>query len=90
MRTETKNGQPNPLQRVDRLYDDLVAHYDNAIDAEIRAASKLLIVALEKLQRHGGPGWENLVDEYLALIKEDPEKFKRIIDCQRYPGRPQV
>lgn len=89
MQDETEHCQDNPLQKVDQLYEELVSHYDQAQDAEIRAASKLLIVALEKIQRFGGPDWEHLVTEYLTLIKENPQKFERIVKCQRYPGRPQ-
>ena len=86
---DTQRDEANPLQRVDRFYDELVSHYGDVQDREIRAASKLLLVALEKFRRHGGPGWKKLVDEYLALMDKDPDKFDRIIMCQRYPGIPQ-
>lgn len=86
---DTNGGEANPLQSVDRFYAELVSHYGNAEDREIRAAAKLLLVALEKFRSHGGPGWRRLVDEYLALLDEDPEKYDRIIKCQRYPGRSQ-
>jgi hypothetical protein len=61
----------------------------DAEDREIRAAAKFLLVALESFRRHGGPSWRRLVEEYLTLVDENPEKFDRIIKCQRYPGRPQ-
>ncbi len=85
----SQKDAPNPLQQVDRLYEQLVSHYGDAADREIRAASKLLLVALEKFQQHGGPAWINLVEEYVALLEKNPNKFKRIIKCQRYPGMPQ-
>ena len=86
---DTKKDEANPLQKVDRFYAELVAHYGDAEDREIRAAAKLLLVALESFRRHGGAGWRRLVDEYLVLLDQDPDKFDRIIKCQRYPGRPQ-
>ncbi len=66
----SQKDAPNPLQQMDRLYEQLVSHYGDATDREIRAASKLLLVALEKFQQHGGPGWINLVEEY-ALEETD-------------------
>ncbi|BBO82166.1 hypothetical protein [Desulfosarcina ovata] len=89
MQNEADCCQANPLQKVDQLYAELVSHYDNAKDGEIRAAAKLLIVALEKLQHHGGPDWMCLVNEYIALINDNPRKFDRIIRSQRYPGTSQ-
>lgn len=89
MHDETDACQENPLQQVDHLYSQLVAHYGDGEDGRIRAASKLLIVALEKFKRHGGPDWLRLVNEYLALAVENPGKFDRIIRCQRHPGKPQ-
>ena len=86
---DQQQGEDNPLQKVDRFYAELVSHYGDADDREIRAAAKLLLVALESFRRHGGPGWRRLVEEYLTLMDENPEKFDRVIRCQRYPGRPQ-
>ena len=43
--TDTRQDEANPLQRVDRCYEELVFHYGNARDREIRAASKFLLVA---------------------------------------------
>ena len=86
---DSQKDEDNPLQKVDRFYAELVSHYGDAHDREIRAAAKLLLVALESFQRHGGPGWRRLVHEYLTLMDENPEKFDRVIKCQRYPGRPQ-
>lgn len=88
MHEETGDYQSNPLQQVDQLYSQLVAHYGDGEDARIRAASKLLIVALEKFKCHGGPDWVRLVHEYLSLAAENPGKFDRIIRCQRHPGKP--
>ena len=38
-----------PLEKVEALYDELVAHYGAGEDKEIRAAAKLLLVALAKV-----------------------------------------
>lgn len=86
---DPQKDEANPLQQVDRFYAELVSNYGDADDREIRVAAKLLLVALESFRCHGGPGWRKLVDEYLTLVDENPEKFDRIIKCQRYPGRPQ-
>ena len=88
MRDKEKSCPANPLQMVDCLYGELVSHYNGAEDSEIRAASKLLIVALEKFKCHGGPQWRRLVAAYFDLINEEPEKFERIIRCQRHAGKP--
>lgn len=73
----------NPLQRVDQLYEELVAHYGDAEDRNIRAAAKLLLVALEKFQLHAGPDWVKLVNEYLCLVADNPQKARRVMNCQR-------
>ncbi|GAB6906837.1 hypothetical protein DESC_940028 [Desulfosarcina cetonica] len=90
MHEETGDCQANPLQQVDQLYSQLVAHYGDVENARIRAASKLLIVALEKFKCHGGPDWLRLINEYLALAVEDPGKFDRIIRYQRNSGKPRT
>jgi hypothetical protein len=72
-----------PLERTEALYRELTAGYGEGDDAEMRAAAKLLMVALLKLKEHGGPGWQGLVDEYLIMLKNDPERFQRMLDANR-------
>jgi hypothetical protein len=72
-----------PLKKVELLYDELVAHYESGQDREIRAASKLLLVALDKFRQHGGTHWPALLDEYVTLAKENPAKFTKVIESQR-------
>lgn len=72
-----------PLERVERLYDDLVAHYHEGDQRELRAAVKLLLVALDRLRRHGGPGWDELLDEYVQAAKHDPERLRRMLEGNR-------
>lgn len=72
-----------PLERVDVLYRELVAHYGEAEDAEVRAAVKLLLVAIDGLKRHGGTGWAGLVYDYLAIAERDPDRFARILRANR-------
>jgi len=72
-----------PVERVDLLYRELVAHYHEAPDAEVRAAVKLLLVAVDGLKRHGGSDWARLVYEYLAIAERDPERFERILRGNR-------
>jgi hypothetical protein len=45
-----------PLEKVEALYQELVAWYGEGSDREIRAASKLLMVALLKLESTGDSG----------------------------------
>jgi len=67
---ETENKDPmmeNPLRKVEAFYDELLAHYGPGEDREIRAAAKLLLVALDKFRRHGGQDWMSLVTEYITI-----------------------
>jgi hypothetical protein len=75
-----------PLEKIELLYDELVAHYDSGQDREIRAAAKLLLVALDKFRQHGGTHWTTLLDEYVNMAKENPEKFTKTIESQRGSG----
>jgi hypothetical protein len=78
-----------PLERVEILYRELVEHYHEAEDAELRAAAKLLMVAIAELKRHGGPGWQGLLDEYVQIAREDPARFDRMLQGNRSnPSRP--
>ena len=75
-----------PLEKVEALYEELVAHYGEGEDREIRSAAKLLLVALAKFKEHGGPRGIAVVDEYLDLLKHDLDKFERIISSNRSEG----
>lgn len=72
-----------PLERAEALYGELVAHYCGAPDAEMRAAAKLLLVAIAELKRHGGADFRRIVYEYVALAERDPERFERILRASR-------
>jgi hypothetical protein len=75
--------QMTPLERVEALYEELLAWYCEGSDRETRAASKLLMVALLELKEHGGFGWEGLVEDYLLMLKNDPERYARMLDANR-------
>lgn len=77
--------EPNmtPLERAEAVFHELVAHYGAAEDRELRAAAKLLLVALDKFRVHGGADWSALLDEYVDLAKRDPERFQRILHGNR-------
>jgi len=72
-----------PLEKTELFFDELVAHYGEGEDREIRAAAKLMLVALAKFKEHCGPRGIDLADEYLNLLKYDPEKFERIMQSNR-------
>ncbi|MGD9298318.1 hypothetical protein [Thiohalocapsa sp.] len=71
--------QPSPTERVEQLFEELTAHYGDGDDRELRAAAKLLLVALDKLRAHGGRDWARLLDEYVDIVKHDPERFTRML-----------
>mgnify|MGYP001557106477 CR=1 FL=1 len=77
------SDEMTPLERVEALYQELVDWYGEGSDRELRAASKLLMVALLKLQQHGGIGWQGIVEEYLLLLKNDPQRYQQILDANR-------
>jgi hypothetical protein len=68
---------------VEAFYDELLAHYGPGKDREVRAAAKLLLVALDKFRQHGGQNWMSLVSEYITMIREHPDKFDLMMKCQR-------
>ncbi len=72
-----------PLDKVEVLYRDLVHGYGEGTDREVRAASKLLMVALAELKEHAGPQWHGLVQEYLSILENEPEKFERMLSANR-------
>jgi hypothetical protein len=71
----------SPTDRVDALYRELVAHYGNGDDRELRAAAKMLLVALAKFRAHGGVRWASLLDEYVDIAKHDPERLQRLLEA---------
>lgn len=75
--------QKPPIEQVEALYDELVRHYGAGEQREIRAAAKILLVALAKFRDHGGPQWEALLDEYVDILKRDPKRFQRMLDSNR-------
>lgn len=66
-----------PLEEVEALCQRLVAHYGDGEDREVRAAAKLLRVAFDRMQRHGGPNWPRLVGEFHDTERHEPDKFGR-------------
>lgn len=77
------NHAKTPLEKVEDLYKELVNWYGEGDDREIRAASKLLMVALVEFEKHGGPGWRGLVENYIWKLTNDPEKFARLLESNR-------
>jgi hypothetical protein len=69
----------SPTDRVEALFHELVAHYGAGDDRELRAAAKLLLVALAKFRAHGGEHWHTLLDEYVNIVKRDPVRFERML-----------
>lgn len=72
-----------PLEKIEVLYKELTSWYGDADKKELRVAAKLLIVALEKFSIHAGADWHSLVMEYVDILKNDPEKFERILESNR-------
>jgi hypothetical protein len=79
----TKETEQTPLEKVEDLYEQLVAWYGEGKDREIRAASKLLMISLLKLKEHGGFGWQGLVEDYILMLKNDPERYRKVLDANR-------
>lgn len=77
----------SPLEKVEALYEELVHGYGEGKDREVRAASKLLMVALLKLQEHGGFGWQGVIEEYLLMLKNDPDRYQRMLEANRGKGK---
>lgn len=72
-----------PMERAEQLYAELVLHYGEGDRRELRAAAKLLLVALTKFREHGGAHWPALLDEYVHALKHDPAKFERMLESNR-------
>ena len=72
----------SPLERTETLYEKLVTWYEDGEKREVRAATKLLMVALDKLHDHAGSDWEALVRSYIDILAHDPVHFQRMLDAQ--------
>ncbi|HSO81499.1 hypothetical protein [Thiocapsa sp.] len=83
----TETDRRTPLEKVEALYEELVEWYEEGSDRELRAASKLLLIGLLKLKAHGGFGWQGLVEDYVLMLKQDPERFARILEANRGEGK---
>ncbi len=81
------SDRKTPLEKVEALYEELVDWYGEGSDREMRAASKLLMIALLKLKAHGGFGWPGLVEDYVLMLKQDPERYARILQANRGEGK---
>lgn len=69
----------SPTERVDALFLDLCKHYEGGEDKEVRAAAKLLLVALARLREHGGVHWDVTLDAYVKIAKKRPDKLASIL-----------
>ena len=69
----------SPTERAEALYLDLCKHYEGGEDKEVRAAAKLLLVALSHLREHGGPNWDVTLDAYVKIAKTRPDKLASIL-----------
>ena len=72
-----------PLEKTEALYEELVAWYGDGDNKELRAASKLLMVALDKLHEYSNRDWETLLKRYVDILANDPAHFQRMLDSQR-------
>ncbi|MGB7931120.1 MAG: hypothetical protein WCH04_02670 [Gammaproteobacteria bacterium] len=72
-----------PLEKTEALYEELVAWYEDGDKKEIRAASKLLMVALNKLHEFSVRDREILVKSYVDILANDSAHFQRMLDSQR-------
>jgi hypothetical protein len=72
-----------PLTQIEALFEELVKHYGDGDDRELRVAAKMLMVALDRFRQYGGGGWPNLVREYTSIAMNDPDKFERILIANR-------
>ena len=72
-----------PLEKVESLYSEIVSWYGEAEKKEQRAAANLLLVSLDKLATFEGENWHQLVIEYVDILKNDPDRFQRILLSNR-------
>lgn len=76
-------NESSPLERVEYCHAELVAHYANGEEPELRAAAKLLLVALDKFRCYGGHNWDQRVEEYLIMARDEPDKLDAILAGNR-------
>ena len=72
-----------PLEKTEAFFTELTRWYGEGDERELRAAAKLLMVSLDKLSQHGGPHWQATVYEYVNILANDPEHFRRMLESQR-------
>jgi hypothetical protein len=72
-----------PLERIEALYKELVEWYGEADKKEQRVAAKLLMVSLDKFATYEGRDWQTLVMEYVDILRDDPERFQKMIESNR-------
>lgn len=72
-----------PLEKIELLYNELFEWYGDADKKEQRIAAKLLLVSLDRFAACEGDGWYGLVMEYIDILKNDPERFQKIIISNR-------
>lgn len=72
-----------PLEKIELLYNELFEWYGDADKKEQRIAAKLLLVSLDRFAACEGVGWHSLVMEYIDILKNDPERFQKIITSNR-------
>ena len=79
-----------PLEKTEAFNDELVTHYGEAKDREIRAAAKLMLVALAKFKNPLRPRGIDLADRMSKPAQtQESEKFERIMQTNRSPPRRQ-
>jgi hypothetical protein len=78
-----KATEKTPLEKVEMLYEELVDWYGEGTDREVRAASKLLMIALLKLKEHDADGWQGLIEEYIHMLKDNPERYQRVLEANK-------
>jgi len=72
-----------PVEAVERLFADLVSGQVEAGGRELQAATTLLLVVLSHFRARGGPNWQALLDEYIAVAKGEPDRLERMLDGNR-------
>lgn len=78
-----KLAELTPLEKIELLYNELFEWYGDADKKEQRIAAKLLLVSLDRFAACEGDGWHSLVMEYIDILKNDPERFQKIITSNR-------
>lgn len=73
----------SPMEKIESQFEELVSLYGEGEKKELRVAAKMLLVALDRFRRHGGPHWDVLAQEYLDIAKREPDKFDRILQGNR-------